>query len=282
MKASPYCLPCILRQVLNTARQVTEDAWLHRKVLSEAMLHLAKVDLDRSPAEIISEVERLACKALGNHDPFAALKKQHTTAALAVQDRVKEAIAAADDPLRVALLAAIGANVLDGAVLGPVDLAQGVELALAQGLVLDDYPELLKDLEGARRVLYVCDSAGEIVLDRLVMEQLRGRGLEVACAVRRAVVLNDAVRADAEALGLGEVASVIDTGSDDMGVPVPLTAGEFREHYQAADLVLAKGAANYETLLRDDTPAYFGIWVKCPVVARDLGVEVGERVLVRR
>ncbi len=82
MKAAPDCIPCMLRQVLNTARKINDDPWLHRKVLNEIMQHLARADFDRSPAELVTEVERIAQKPLGSTNPFAEDKKSHTVSAI--------------------------------------------------------------------------------------------------------------------------------------------------------------------------------------------------------
>jgi uncharacterized protein with ATP-grasp and redox domains len=281
VRATPDCYPCFIRQALNVARQVTGDDWLQRRILSEAMQHLAKADTDRTPAEIIPEIERLAHKALGTHDPFAEVKATLTSAARALEPRVRQAVAQAEDGLHVALRAAVAANVLDALVLGRVDLEAAVDRALSEGLATDDYEELAADLGESTSVLYVCDSVSELVFDRIVVERLLAAGKSVVCAVRRERTLNDAVRDDAEALGLTELAEVIDTGTDAMGAPLALASSDFKARYQEADLVIAKGSANLETLEKAEGVKYFGLSVKCDVVARHLGVSRGDAVLLR-
>lgn len=281
MKASPECVPCIVGQVLRVARQVTGDEWLQRRILREAMRHLAKTDIDRTPAEIIPEVERLAHRALGTHDPFAQVRAAMRSAARALEPEVRARVEASDEPLRTALRAAIGANVLDAVVFGPVPLERAVREAIEGGLAEEAYEALRTDLEGASSVLYVCDSAGELVFDRIVMERLVERGKTVSCAVRRERMLNDAVREDAEALGIGEIAELVDIGAEAMGAPLALASSEFRARFQAADVVLAKGSANFETLGQEGGRCYFGLRVKCAVIGRVLGAGVGDALLLR-
>ncbi len=271
----------MLRQVLHLARQVTTDAWLQRRVLSEAMLHLAKADMDRTPAEILPEVEQLAHKALGTHDPFAETRRAMIGEAQALEAQVRAQIERSDDRLRAALEAALGANVCDALVFGPVALEQSLAQVHRDGFALDEYAELQADLAGATTVLYVCDTAPELVFDALVLEELERLGKQVVCAVQRQRVLNEAVREDAEALGLTDRFTVIETGGDGMGAPLALTSSEFKAAYQAADLVIAKGSANLETLEEADGARYFLLRVKCEVVARHLGVERGAAVLQR-
>jgi uncharacterized protein with ATP-grasp and redox domains len=40
-------------------------------------------------------------------------------------------------------------------------------------------------------------------------------------------------------------------------------------------LIIAKGQGNYETLHASERPIFFMLKVKCPVVARHIGLEIG-------
>jgi damage-control phosphatase, subfamily I len=281
VKAAPDCIPCILRQVLNTARKVTDDDWLHRKVLNEIMQHLAKTDFDRSPAELVSEAIRMAHRPLGSTNPFADDKKTHTASALALEARLREAIDKSADPLHTALKLAGAANVLDANIFGPVELQGGLDQALATGFKVDDYIDFQRDLAVAKNVLIIGDSAGETVADKLLIERLISPGRTLTYAVRKAPILNDATREDAEAVGVPTIATVIDTGSETMGAPLSLCSQDFRTRFEQADLVLAKGAANYETLDAEAKTKYFLLHVKCIVVARHFGVAIGDAVFIR-
>ena len=94
-------------------------------------------------------------------------------------------------------------------------------------------------------------------------------------------MLNDATRADAETAGIPAVAPVIDNGSDAPGTILDDCSAEFRARYAAADLVIAKGQGNYETLAEEDKNLYFLFTVKCPLVAARVGEPVG-RLVARR
>jgi uncharacterized protein with ATP-grasp and redox domains len=245
------------------------------------MQHLARADFERSPAELVTEVERLAHRPLGTTNPFAEDKRAHTAGALAIEQKLRETIAGVADPLYAALKVACGANTLDANVFGPVDLRAGVDRALAAGFAIDDYPDFQKDLAAAHNLLFICDSAGETVADKLLIEILVATGKSVTYIVRRAPILNDATREDAEAAGLADLAPIIDTGSEAMGTPLNLTSQEFRSRFEQADLVLAKGAANYETLDGEPKTKYFLIAVKCVVVARHFGVSIGDFIFMK-
>lgn len=283
MKGTPDCIPCILRQVLNTARKIADDPWLHRKVLNEVMQHLQRADFDRSPAEVVTEAERIAGRALGSTNPFAQDKAAHTNTARALEPKLRDLIAKAADPLHMAVKVAGAGNALDAHILQNVDLQAAVERVVELGFAIDDYLDFKADLEKAKTVLYLLDSAGEAVLDRLLVERLLELGKAVTCVVRKAPVLNDATREDAEAAGLAPLVPVVDAGTDVMGVPLSLTSSEFRTRFEQTDLIVAKGAANYETLEGGARKAvYFLVTAKCPVVARHFGVSIGDAIFLRQ
>jgi uncharacterized protein with ATP-grasp and redox domains len=91
--------------------------------------------------------------------------------------------------------------------------------------------------------------------------------------------LNDVTREDALAAGADRVAEIVSTGSDAPGTILDRCSGEFREMYERAELIIAKGQANYETLSEEGPRVFFLLQTKCPVIARDVGVPVGSIVL---
>jgi len=125
-------------------------------------------------------------------------------------------------------------------------------------------------------VLYLGDNAGEIVFDRLLVETL---DKPVVFAVRGGPAINDATLEDAEAVGMARYATVVSNGSDYAGTVLEACSAEFLAYYAKAPLVIAKGHGNFETLDAEKKPIAFLLKAKCAVVARVLGVEVGEWVL---
>ena len=59
-------------------------------------------------------------------------------------------------------------------------------------------------------------------------------------------------------------------------------ASEFIRLYQKAELIISKGQGNYEALSEEDRPIFFLFKAKCPVIAEDVGCNVGDMVLVSR
>jgi uncharacterized protein with ATP-grasp and redox domains len=131
----------------------------------------------------------------------------------------------------------------------------------------------------AEKILDLADNAGEIVFDRLLIEQLPTE--KVTLVVKGEPVINDATMEDAKVAGLTEIVKVIDNGSDAPGTIMESCSQRFLEHFEDSDLVIAKGQGNYETLSRVDKNIFFILKAKCPVIARDLGCKVGEMIIRR-
>jgi len=292
MNHRPECLPCCLRRVLHTADRVTSDDWLRRRVVLDAMKELSKVDDKATPAEVMYSVFRRAAKALGNADPYAEVKKRWMEEALAAEDRIRSRIRSAEDPFLCALRLSIAANAFDWELRQedhrPVTLKGLLDGADHLPLGLDNIDDFRSAVAQARSVLFVHKSSGELVFDRLLIEALGKPSSSVTCAVRSAPVLADATADDARSAGLEKVASVIDVGTDCLGVPLGACSEGFRAAYRSADLVLAKGQAAFQTLEGKDSridgrekQVYLLFRVKCALMARTLGVAVGDGVLER-
>ncbi|MCV2393623.1 ARMT1-like domain-containing protein [Actinotalea sp. M2MS4P-6] len=272
------CYPCFVRQALAAARFAGADAATQRSVVRATLELLEDVPADAAPPRIADDVHRCVRAEIGDGDPYADLKAQSTRAALDLYPWLTTLVAEAADPVETAVRVAIAGNIID---VGPsdtiADLRATVERVLAAPLV-GDLTELRTELARAPWVLYVADNAGETVFDRVLVETLR---VPVDYAVKGGPTLNDATRADAEAAGLARVARVIDTGYDAPGVDLERSSADFRRSFASAPLVLAKGQANYESLSEAGDRVFCLLQVKCPVIGRDLGVEVGS-VVVRR
>ncbi|HVR75856.1 MAG TPA: ARMT1-like domain-containing protein [Planctomycetota bacterium] len=295
MNNRPECLPCCLRRILHTAERATTDEWLHRKILAEAMQALSRVDDKATPAEVIHVVARKTGKTLGVADPYLEEKRRWIEETTGNAAWIRSVVASSPDPFLAALRLSIAANVLDCEL--RQDFVKGLNLkSLMEGsdaipFATENVEDFRQAVRGAGKVLFIHDSAGEIFFDRLLIEEvrkLRQPPMDIVSAVRSVPILADATREDALAVALEEVATVIDLGIDCLGVPLSACSEEFRECYRAADVIVAKGQASFETLEGKDSridglekQVFFLLRVKCALLARYLGASVGDIVLER-
>jgi uncharacterized protein with ATP-grasp and redox domains len=125
-------------------------------------------------------------------------------------------------------------------------------------------------------ILYLADNAGETVFDRVLIEHL---DRPVTYVVKAAPIINDATFEDAVAAGIDRIAEIIDNGSNAPGTLLDQCSEAFLESFHQAELIIAKGQANYESLSREPAPIFFLLQAKCRVIARDLGVATGDIIL---
>jgi hypothetical protein len=142
-----------------------------------------------------------------------------------------------------------------------------------------DIDMLRESIDSAKNILYLGDNCGEIVFDRLLIEQLPLD--KVTFVVRGGPIINDATMGDARETGMTELVNVIDNGSNIPGTVLEKCSKEFRECFVDADLIIAKGQGNYETLSSCEKNIFFLLQAKCPVISGHIGCEQGSFIVKR-
>ena len=195
-------------------------------------------------------------------------KKESNEFVLSKLEEIRAKVKTAADPLFAAIRFSILGNYLDfSALYGEVSfdkLDEMLDKALEMPLDEECYEKLRRDLAKGRKLLYLTDNAGEIGFDRILGEVIHEQypDLEITFCVRGAPVLNDATRADAEFMGIPF--PVIDNGNDLCGTELTLLGEEARKAMNEADVIIAKGMGNTETLYGCGYPVYYAFLVKCP------------------
>lgn len=287
MKTELTCLPCFTGQIERTLVYAGVNGATGLRIRRKAERILERASLEQAPARISTEIHRMIREETGV-DPYRQVKESYNRIALdRLTDLRKMAEAALPSTGRTDLLEgcvrlAIAGNVIDFGIYDRIDLDRSIAESFALPLSSDAYAAFADAVAKAGSVLYLCDNAGEIVFDRVLIEVLQGMGRSVTAAVKGVPVINDATRADAEAAGLaGPSLRVIDNGNDGIGTLLELCSPEFLDAYRSADLIISKGQANYETLAEErDGRIFFLFKVKCPVVARSLDRPEGDIVLM--
>lgn len=281
MQSYTECIPCFVRQAHDALRQVTpDDEELVHRTLQRVMRAAAEFPLESTPPAMAQTTHRIIREQTGNPDPYAAIKTESTRMALGIADEVRGVIRSAIDPFKMAVRFSIAGNIMDFALASKwnrFNLSDFVEQTRLHALDDTEVEKLRQAAREARSILVLGDNAGEAVFDRLLIEQLGGG--DVFYAVKGAPVINDVTLEDARASGLGEVAELVENGSDAPGTILADCNSGFRGLFHEAGLVMAKGQANYETLSACNRRLFFLTQVKCPVIGRDMGREVGDWVI---
>ena len=276
MRTYPDCIPCLLNQALKALKLCyTDDAEIFA-ALKQISNHFADFETKQSPPEMAMKVHRLVREITATHDPYFTMKQLAINEVLRHENRIREVINAAQNPIRAALRFAIAGNVLDFAILDgpPKYLDVQLDSAIYNNVNENGLDALELAIKSADTIMLIGDNAGESVLDKLLIEQMHGK--RVIYAVRGSPTINDVTMADAIASSLDNVAELVDNGSDAPGTLLANVSPAFMKYFNAADLIIAKGQGNYESLSDCEKRIFFMTQIKCPVIARDLDSTVGD------
>jgi hypothetical protein len=274
-----------MRQTLDVLELAGADENTRRRVIRAVLGEMAEADFDECPPALARRVHRIIRDGIGCRDPYAAIKTECNELALKLYDDLREHVLASDDPLAAACRLAIVGNVIDYGVQSHSPL-EGIREVIHEAMETPIDPaaveRLGREAASARRILYLADNAGEIVLDRLLLEQLPAE--KVTLAVRGSPIINDALLSDARDVGITDAVSVIDNGDDAPGTLLEHCSDGFREQFQRADLVIAKGQGNFESLcgVGGKSSLVFLFRLKCAVVCNALGRRQGEAMILWR
>jgi len=281
MKSALDCIPCFVAQALNVARLTANDPQVHERILREALRRASEADMAQSPALFGRGIHRWVRELTGQEDPYLAIKQESNRLALALLPSWRERLQAAENPRLAAVKLAVAANVIDFGIKGDLTAEQipaALESSFAAPL-MGNVGGFFAAAERATDILFLADNAGELVFDRLLIELLPRQKITVV--VKGGPAINDALRADATAAGLDGLVAVADTGCDGAGIELEACSPEFQRRFARADLIIAKGQANFESLDGCGQNIFFLFKVKCAVVARHIGHFVGSLVLHR-
>ncbi|HTP06149.1 MAG TPA: ARMT1-like domain-containing protein [Nitrospirota bacterium] len=280
VKTELECLPCFFGQITRTLNYAGVNGDRLRSILRKAEEIIARASLDEVPARTTTRIHRILREETGV-DPYKQVKDSYNRIALERLTRLRSMAAEMPDRLEGGVRIAIAGNVIDFGIYESVDLDRSLSESFVLPLSSSDYHNFAQAVANARRILYLCDNAGEIVFDRVLIETLRDRGKDVTAVVKGSPVINDATLDDASTAGLTECAVVIDNGNDGIGTLLEACSQQFMDAYRSADLIISKGQANYETLVQEkDARTFFLFKVKCPVVARVLNRVNGDIALM--
>lgn len=261
------CYLCHMRRNLETARQHGDEKTATAFAKDLMRLYLSLPETNSSP-EMAPQVNALL-KQYFNLDPDRLKEEKVASNAfvMARLDKIRDMIASAPDPVYGALQAAVLGNYLDFAALqGKVSFQQldeMLEQALQLELDRDCYRRLCEDLQTGKQLLILTDNAGEVAIDRLLAETLAQHypHLQITFCVRGGPVYNDATREDARDVGI--TFPVIDSGVAIAGTAIHMLGEEALHALQNADVVIAKGMGNTETMYGCGYNVYYAFLVKC-------------------
>ncbi|EOS22881.1 hypothetical protein C806_03502 [Lachnospiraceae bacterium 3-1] len=276
MKAEKECFECCRNKVSGLLEQYHASESVQAAVLEQMERVLDSAE-EKSAPVLMAEVISAAEAHLKVSDSYQYPKKKYNRILMRQEEEIRQEIAGEKDPFLAGLQYAVTGNYIDFGAMSEVKEEKLGELLSKRGeirLSEEELEYLRADLANAKRLAYITDNAGEIVLDKIFLEVVKEfyPNLEVGVIVRGAPVLNDATYIDAKAVGLTEIASVIPNGTDVPGTPLDQVNETALTWIESADLCIAKGQGNFETLRGCGKNVFYLFLCKCELFVRKFRV----------
>ena len=285
------CAHCLLDRAINQVKLATDDPETQMNVTAAMLDFLSKsFNMEAVPSHIGTDRDLLVQEMTGR-DPYEELKRISNAMALDILPELRHLMDESPDSgsrFRRATLIAAAANAIEFDVSGrdfDLEELRGIIDRVESDLAIDQVDEFKSLCQGKKEVLYLLDNAGELVLDMILISELKKLGLNVVAVVKGGPVLNDATMTDAREVGLDECADkVIHTGAAAIGVNLEKNSKEFLDVFHKAELIVAKGMGNFESLteLEPHCPIVHILRTKCPPVAQYVGTALNQNVILVR
>lgn len=260
MRVNSFCAACLW------------DKQLHK---SDDPAYLAEVrqiidtrkDEDTAPY-LVYLFNRAYERRFGKTEPYKRVKQKYNDVVLSMENEIRRKIESSSDPLAASIAYARIGNYIDFGAMNQIDGDTFLALlgdAGLRGRDLQTYEAFLLQCKNASRFLLIADNCGEIVLDKLFLEQLHTVFPKMALSVmvRGAEVLNDVTIEDAKYAGIDQLASLVSNGSSVAGTIYGMLQEEAKEAIDSADVILAKGQGNYESLCGQGRHIFYSLLCKC-------------------
>lgn len=277
----PACIPCVIKQAYNSAKLFTNgDKELQLKIIQEVCAEATKITDDYSAPKFSQKMQSVIEKYYGSENPYEKVKERNIRIAEKYLMFVKLMIEGSTDKLDTAMRAAIIGNIIDFAANPDFDIEYEINRMASDNIDLSDLKIFKEDLRKAGTILYIGDNYEESLFDKFLLKELLHK--KVFFAVRSKPILNDITLEDAKKLEIDRLCEVIESGSTIAGTDLDECTPQFLKLFQEADIVIAKGQGNYESLIDAPRPIYFLFKVKCDVIARRSGFKLGKGVIYHK
>lgn len=279
MKTNILCIPCMINQVIKIGKELNKDEDSIEKVVFDTMRYISNISMDYSPPHITRNIYRMINIEFETEDPYGKIKEYYNKEMLKLEGDMQRIIDTAVDKFEAALKLAITGNIIDfggNHHISKEDILNRIQEIENKNLDIDKSKELYNKLKKSKNLLYIGDNCGEIVFDKLFLKNIKKDfpELHIYYGVRGFPIINDITKKDAYDTGIDKYADIIDNGDAAPGTIIEFVSKDFRDKFYGADVIIAKGQGNYETLDNIDRKNVFMLFMaKCDVISKKINVK---------
>lgn len=267
MNINPFCMCCLINKQEQKIRKFSDNE-KKCKYMKKILRLISEAGKDDCTCSLAVDIQKIYEDFWNVQEDFSHIKHDFNQLMLGLEKNLEQAVRNSPDPLATSLLYARIGNYIDFAALSHVDketVLSMIESENKDPLDPEEYQHFLSDLEKASSFVYLTDNCGEIVLDKIAIKILKEHypNLNITAIVRGKPVVNDATIEDAKETGLDQIVPVVGNGTDIGGTWIPRISSEARTLLENADVILAKGQGNFETLHENGLNVYYLFLCKC-------------------
>lgn len=285
MESFVDCVHCYLKQAVTCMNAAGIAANRQYPILFELMDEIKVMDRKKTPAANSTGILLKLYRLINNADPYLEAKQKSNLLVLELYPVLQDLLKGSNNRLYDALKISVSGNVIDLGINRSFDIDASLKHSLEVGFAKNDFARFKEKLARTDQLVIVGDNAGEIVFDKLLVEELSAMGKKVTYIVKGGPILNDATMEDAIQVGMDQVAAVVTTGSNHLGAPLMDISEEAKRILQQSDLIISKGQANFESLEHEEMAkgkVFFLLKIKCECVGIAAGANFGDIVFFTR
>ncbi|HEM55719.1 MAG: hypothetical protein C0177_06800 [Fervidicoccus fontis] len=284
MKLCLDCIVCFQKQALFATKDLDDE--LRSRILKKVMFFLYNADWKTSPDEFANEVHRIIREVSGLSDPYKEIKKRSNEISLKMYPVLKKLLdrESSGNRLYTAAKIAIAGNIIDFGPSNEFDLESTIDEVMSKDLTINNFKSLEEKVVSSESMLYFADNAGEIVFDKIFIEEMlrtRNKPFEqISFVVKSGPIINDAMLEDAYEVGLDRLPNIrfLEISNAEKNSAPSRRSDEVRRYIEEHDIVISKGQGNFEGL-SDFHNIFFMLMAKCNVIAKELGVDIRSSVI---
>ncbi len=266
MKTNTQCVECVEKAAQRTLSLLAIQNKEKQQIMTKVKEYLLGVNINLTPMEISFGVIEILRKETGIYDPYKSIKEGSNNNALKHVNRAKELLVQSNEPLFDAIKIAIAGNIIDYGMKADYDLSKTLDEVMHKNPFINDYQLLKEKLSKAKSIAFLADNAGEIVFDKLLLEQINQNFKvdRIKLIVKKYPFLNDVILEDLENLGYDKIPNVEIYTLENLSGNDYIK--EIAPYIEQADVIIAKGQGNFELLYDRKLGIFFLFIIKCEMI----------------
>lgn len=285
MHANVSCIACIIDKQEKGIRPF-QDEEKKSEYIHEVLKILYENGRDHSCPWLLMKIDEVYNRYFERLTDYPAIKHKYNQYMLSKESVIEKYIRSSGDVTEACIKYVCAGNYIDFGPTGSIDdsILEGLLKKAADEKVPEEELACLKaDLSQARKLVYLTDNCGEIVMDKIFIRLLKEQypELHVTVILRGGPALNDATLDDAAEVGLTELADCIGNGAPIAGTDLSAVSGEAERLIRGSDVIISKGQGNFEGLYGEKLNPYFLFLCKCDLFVRRFGLERYASVFAR-